>query len=67
MLTLRKYIEDNEVPFFNTIDYAPFNDYTFVYMLNEWCKYNHGSLQIHPIIEDALKTNADVIRKRVTN
>lgn len=67
MLTLSKYIEDNEVPFFNTIDYAPFNDANFVDMLNEWCKFNHGSLQIRPLIEDALKTDADVIRKRVTN
>lgn len=67
MLTLSKYIEDNEVPFFNTIDYAPFNDSNFVDMLNEWCKFNHGSLQIRPLIEDALKTDADVIRKRVTN
>ena len=67
MLTLRKYIEDNEVPFFNSINYAPFNDSNFVDMLNEWCKFNHGSLQIRPLIEDALKTDADVIRKRVTN
>lgn len=67
MLTLSKYIEDNEVPFFNTIDYAPFNDSNFVDMLNEWCKFNHGSLQIRPLIEAALKTDADVIRKRVTN
>lgn len=67
MLTLNKYMEDNEVPFFNTIDYAPFNDSNFVDMLNEWCKFNHGSLQIRPLIEDALKTDADVIRKRVTN
>ena len=67
MLTLSKYIEDNEVPFFNSIDYAPFNDSNFVDMLNEWCKFNHGSLQIRPLIEDALKTDADVIRKRVTN
>lgn len=67
MLTLRKYIEDNAVPFFNTIDYAPFNDSNFVDMLNEWCKFNHGSLQIRPLIEDALKTDADIIRKRVTN
>ena len=67
MLTLSKYIEDNEVPFFNSIDYAPFNDSNFVEMLNEWCKFNHGSLQIRPLIEDALKTDADVIRKRVTN
>lgn len=67
MLTLSKYIEDNEVPFFNTIDYAPFNDTNFVDMLNEWCKFNHGSLQIRPLIEDELKTDSDVIRKRVTN
>lgn len=67
MLTLRKYIEDNTVPFFNTIDYAPFNDSNFIDMLNEWCKFNHGSLQIRPLIEDALKTDADIIRKRVTN
>ena len=67
MLTLSKYIEDNEVPFFNSIDYAPFNDSNFVDILNEWCKFNHGSLQIRPLIEDALKTDADVIRKRVTN
>ena len=67
MLTLSKYIEDNEVPFFNSIDYAPFNDSNFVDMLNEWCNFNHGSLQIRPLIEDALKTDADVIRKRVTN
>ena len=67
MLTLSKYIEDNEVPFFNTIDYAPFNDSNFVDMMNEWCKFNHGSLQIRPLIEDSLKTDADVIRKRVTN
>ena len=67
MLTLNKYIEDNEVPFFNSIDYAPFNDSNFVDMLNEWCKFNHGSLQIRPLIEDTLKTDADVIRKRVTN
>ena len=67
MLSLSKYIEDNEVPFFNSIDYAPFNDSNFVDMLNEWCKFNHGSLQIRPLIEDALKTDADVIRKRVTN
>ena len=67
MLTLSKYIDYNEVPFFNSIDYAPFNDSNFVDMLNEWCKFNHGSLQIRPLIEDALKTDADVIRKRVTN
>lgn len=67
MLTLSKYIEDNEVPFFNSIDYVPFNDSNFIDMLNEWCKFNHGSLQIRPLIEDALKTDADVIRKRVTN
>ena len=67
MLTLNKYMEDNEVPFFNTIDYVPFNDSNFVDMLNEWCKFNHGSLQIRPLIEDELKTDADVIRKRVTN
>lgn len=67
MLTLNKYMEYNEVPFFNTIDYAPFNDSNFVDMLNEWCKFNHGSLQIRPLIEDALKTDADIIRKRVTN
>ena len=67
MLTLSKYIDDNEVPFFNSINYAPFNDSIFVDMLNEWCKFNHGSLQIRPLIEDALKTDADVIRKRVTN
>lgn len=67
MLTLSKYIDDNAVPFFNSIDYAPFNDANFVEMLNEWCKFNHGSLQIRPLIEDALKTDADVIRKRVTN
>lgn len=67
MLILSKYIDDNEVPFFNSIDYAPFNDSNFVDMLNEWCKFNHGSLQIRPTIEDALKTDADVIRKRVTN
>ena len=67
MLTLSKYIDDNEVPFFNSIDYAPFNDSNFVDMLNEWCKFNHGSLQIRPTIEDSLKTDADVIRKRVTN
>ena len=67
MLTLNKYIEDNEVPFFNSIDYAPFNDSNFVDMLNEWCKFNHGSLQIRPLIEDELKTDANVIRKRVTN
>lgn len=67
MLTLSKYIDDNAVPFFNSIDYAPFNDVNFVEMLNEWCKFNHGSLQIRPLIEDALKTDADVIRKRVTN
>lgn len=67
MLTLNKYIEDNEVPFFNSIDYVPFNDSNFIDMLNEWCKFNHGSLQIRPLIEDALKTDADVIRKRVTN
>ena len=67
MLTLSKYIEDNEVPFFNSIDYAPFNDSNFVDMLNEWCNFNHGSLQIRPLIEDTLKTDADVIRKRVTN
>lgn len=67
MLILSKYIDDNEVPFFNSIDYAPFNDSNFVDMLNEWCKFNHGLLQIRPTIEDALKTDADVIRKRVTN
>lgn len=67
MLTLSKYIEDNDVPFFNSIDYAPFNNPNFVDMLNEWCNFNHGSLQIRPLIEDALKTDADVIRKRVTN
>ena len=67
MLTLSKYIEDNEAPFFNSINYVPFNDSNFVDMLNEWCKFNHGSLQIRPLIEDALKTDADVIRKRVTN
>lgn len=67
MLTLSKYIEDNEVPFFNSIDYAPFNDSNFIDMLNEWCKFNHGSLQIRPLIEDALKTDVDVIRKRITN
>lgn len=67
MLALSKYIEDNEVPFFNSINYAPFNDSNFVDMLNEWCKFNHGTLQIRPLIEDALKTDADVIRKRVTN
>ena len=67
MLTLSKYIEDNEVPFFNSIDYAPFNDSNFVDMLNQWCDFNHGTLQIRPLIEDALKTDADVIRKRVTN
>ena len=67
MLTLSRYIEDNEVPFFNTIDYAPFNDSNFVDMLNEWCKFNHGSLQIRTLIEDELKTDANVIRKRVTN
>ena len=58
MLTLSKYISDNEVPFFNSIDYAPFNDSNFVDMLNEWCKFNHGSLQIRPLIEDELKTDA---------
>lgn len=67
MLTLSKYIDDNEVPFFNSIDYTPFNDTNFVEMLNEWCKFNHGTLQIRPLIEDALKTDSDVIRKRVTN
>lgn len=67
MLTLNKYMQDNEVPFFNTIDYAPFNDSNFVDMLNEWCKFNHGSLQIRPLLEDELKTDADIIRKRVTN
>ena len=67
MLTLNKYMDDNEVPFFNTIDYAPFNDSNFVDMLNEWCRFNHGSLQIRPLIEDELKTDADIIRKRVTN
>ena len=67
MLTLSKYIDNNEVPFFNSIDYAPFNDSNFVDMLNEWCKFNHGSLQIRPLIEDELKTDANVIRKRVTN
>ena len=67
MLTLSKYIDDNNVPFFNSIDYAPFNDSNFVDMLNEWCKFNHGSLQIRPLIEDELKTDANVIRKRVTN
>lgn len=67
MLTLSKYIADNEVPFFNSIDYAPFNNSNFVDMLNEWCNFNHGSLQIRPLIEDALKTDSDVIRKRVTN
>ena len=67
MLTLSKYIDDNTVPFFNTIDYAPFNDSNFVDMLNEWCKFNHGSLKIRPLIEDALKIDEDVIRKRVTN
>ena len=67
MMTLSKYIEDNEVPFFNSIDYAPFNDSNFVTMLNEWCQFNHGSLQIRPLIEDALKTDVNVIRKRVTN
>lgn len=67
MLTLSKYIDDNEVPFFNSIDYAPFNDSNFVDMLNEWCKFNHGSLQIRPTIEDSLKTDVDVIRRRVTN
>ena len=67
MLTLNKYMDDNEVPFFNTIDYAPFNDSNFVDMLNEWCRFNHGSLQIRPLIEDELKTDANVIRKRVTN
>lgn len=67
MLTLSRYIDDNTVPFFNSINYAPFNDSNFVDMLNEWCKFNHGSLQIRPLIEDALKTDADVIRKRVTN
>ena len=36
-------------------------------MQNERCNFNHGSLQIRPLIEDALKTDADVIRKRVTN
>ena len=66
-MTLSEYIEDNEVPFFNSIDYAPFNDSNFVVMLNEWCQFNHGSLQIRPLIEDALKTDADAIRKRVSN
>ena len=66
-MTLSKYIEDNEMPFFNSIDYAPFNDSNFVTMLNEWCQFNHGSLQIRPLIEDALKTDVNVIRKRVTN
>ena len=67
MLTLSKYIDDNDAPFFNSIEYAPFNDSNVVNMLNEWCKFNHGSLQIRPLIEDALKTDADAIRKRVTN
>ena len=67
MQTLGKYIEDNEAPFFNSIDYAPFNDSIFVDMLNECCRFNHGSLQIRPLIEDELKTDADVLRKRITN
>ena len=67
MMTLSEYIENNEVPFFNSIDYAPFNDSNFVVILNEWCQFNHGSLQIRPLIEDALKTDADAIRKRVSN
>ena len=67
MMTLNSYMENNAVPFFSTLDYAPFNDSTFVDMLNEWCKFNHGTLQIRPLLEDALKKDAEIIRKRVTN
>ena len=67
MMTLNNYMDNNTVPFFSTLDYTPFNDSTFVDMLNEWCKFNHGTLQIRPLLEDALKTDADIIRKRVTN
>lgn len=67
MMTLNNYMDNNTVPFFSSLDYAPFNDSTFVDMLNEWCKFNHGTLQIRPLLEDALKKDADIIRKRVTN
>ena len=67
MMTLNNDMENNTVPFFSSLDYAPFNDSTFVDMLNEWCKFNHGTLQIRPLLEDALKQDADIIRKRVTN
>lgn len=67
MITLSNYISNNANPFFTSVDYAPFNDATFVDMLTEWCKFNHGTLQIRPLLEDSLAVDTDTIRKRVTN
>lgn len=71
MQKLSDYINANTDPFF-TADfmaksYAPFNDTEFSDMLVNWCNFNHGSLQIRPLLEDAEKKDADIIRKRVSN
>ena len=71
MQRLSEYINTNANPFFTNDfvgkSYAPFNDSEFNAALINWCDFNHGSLQIRPLLEDAEKTDADIIRKRVSN
>ena len=35
MMTLNNYMDNNTVPFFSSLHYAPYNDSTFVDTLNE--------------------------------
>lgn len=71
MQKLSEYIEANANPFFTNDfmakSYVPFNDADFNETLVNWCNFNHGSLQIRPLLEDAMNTDANIIRKRVSN
>lgn len=71
MQKLSDYINANADPFFTadfmTKSYAPFNDSEFNELLVNWCNFNHGSLQIRPLLEDAEETDVNIIRKRVSN
>ena len=72
MLTIEQYIEENSTLPFSDIDfqqngYSPLKDGDFQTILTNWIKFNHGSLQIRPTVEESLENNIGTIQKMVVN
>lgn len=72
MLTIEQYIEENSTLPFSDIDfqqngYSPLKDGDFQTILTNWIKFNHGSLQIRPTVDESLENNIGTIQKMVVN